>query len=599
MLYKHRSKKFIYLCFLLPLFAFASKSELFKLANELKIYDKTEWKALLHYNKSLNIKDKNFIGSDEFSLKDELEFTIKGFYEPKNNYKNINEHPQCKFPARLLFITNELNISKDEFPKVNCEELREYELKAPADTISLIYASENVKNPSSMMGHTFLKYSGINDQNNKVEHAVSFYTVIETSNLFKLIYQNFYSGMRGLFALQPYHEAIKQYIDNENRNVWEYTLKLSDYKRKLIYYHIWELKDKNMDYFFASYNCATVIYYILSLANPKIYDDKSLWITPLDTVKFLYRYDLIEQSTLIASNEWLIKMLKENVASQDIELMKHILTNSSYEEIDALDYYAQNLLEAYATLQYKNGKLSKDSYLKVSEKIPQNEQSIDLSRYKSPNKIPPERQLAIGYAKANDENFMKFSFLPASHLLNDYNREYFGESELKIGYLSLLANEKSIELEEFTLYGMKLYIPYDTLTNDFSYQFEMAAKKEFSKKMNYRDTIKIDGGVGIDFTIAKDIDMFALLNGGVGYNKEDNTYLFFNPQIGGMIYEVFHMKSLLYYQPYFIGTDKIYDKFSFEHNIFLPKNYKLFLNFEIFNNKKEQMHYQFGLSKLF
>jgi hypothetical protein len=146
---------------------------------------------------------------------------------------------------------------------------------------------------------------------------------------------------------------------------------------------------------------------------------------------------------------------------------------------------------------------------------------------------------------------------------------------------------------------MKLYTPYDTLTHDFSYQFEIAVKKEFSKEMDYIDTLKIDGGVGIDFSIANDINIFALLNGGVGYNKEHNAHMFFNPQIGGMIYEIFNMKSLFYYQPFFIGTDKIYDKYSVKHNLFLSKNYKLYFNFEIFENKKEHVNYEFGLSKLF
>ena len=63
---------------------------------------------------------------------------------------------------------------------------------------------------------------------------------------------------------------------------------------------------------------------------------------------------------------------------------------------------------------------------------------IDISKYKSPNKIPSERQLSAGYVNLNREKYMKLSFLPASHLLNDYNREYFGESELKIASLSIL-----------------------------------------------------------------------------------------------------------------------------------------------------------------
>ncbi|MDQ7066828.1 MAG: DUF4105 domain-containing protein [Sulfurimonas sp.] len=162
-----------------------------------------------------------------------------------------------------------------------------------------------------MMGHTFLKFSGKNLRGREVAHAVTFYTVIESMNPLTLIYQNTISGMKGMFALQPYKKTKENYLQKENRNVWEYKLSLSSYRKKLIYYHAWELKGIEMSYYFTSYNCATVIYNMLSLANPKIYNQKKLWITPLDTVKFLYKYDLIKESQLFPSNTWLVKMLED------------------------------------------------------------------------------------------------------------------------------------------------------------------------------------------------------------------------------------------------------------------------------------------------
>jgi len=592
-----------FLLFVLPVLLYSSQNDILQIANNSKLYKQNEWKALLHYNGRLNITDKIFLLSDDFSLKNELDATINGFYNEKEKYENINEHPQCKFPARLLYICNKLNISKNELPNIECTNFNTYKMKAPADKISLIYASEKVNNPSSMMGHTFLKYNGKNNQNREVEHAISFYTVLDTVNLFKLAYQNTYSGMKGLFALQPYKKIEKQYTEKENRNVWEYQLKLSEYRKKLIYYHVWELKDIDMKYFFTSYNCSTVIYYILSLANPKIYDDKKLWITPLDTVKFLYKYDLIEKSELFPSNEWLIKMTAENLDNNKIDNIKNIVKNKRYDEISKLDFNSLKLLEAYSSVKYKNDDIDIDEFkiLKnsINSSTENNGNTFDISKYKSPNKIPNERQIGVGYKNINEEEFLKLSFLSASHLLNDNNQEYFGESELKIAYLSILVNKNNIELEEFTLYGMKSYVPYDTLTNDLSYQLELAVKKDYSEDMNYIDTVKIDGGVGIDFLLGHDINIFAIFNLGLGYNNDDNVHTFLNPQIGGMIYEIFNMKSLLYYQPLFVNNNKVYDKFVLEHNIFLFKNYKVYFNFEQVNANERYENYEFGFSKLF
>ena len=181
-----------------------------------------------------------------------------------------------------------------------------------------------------MMGHVFLKFSAINNQGAKVNHAITFYTVIERLNPLSLIYQNTISGMKGLFALQPYKIIKENYTKKENRNLWEYHLSLTDYRRRLIYYRVWELKGIDMKYYFTSYNCSTVIYNMLSLAKPKIYDDNKIWITPLDSVKFLYKYDLIEKAQLYPSNSWLIKMQEDtNIDVNKTEQLKNKIIDIS------------------------------------------------------------------------------------------------------------------------------------------------------------------------------------------------------------------------------------------------------------------------------
>jgi len=358
-----------------------------------------------------------------------------------------------------------------------------------------------------------------------------------------------------------------------------------------------------MKYFFTSYNCSTVIYYTLSLANPKIYDDSKLWITPLDTVKFLYKYNLIKKSELFPSDEWLVKMIAENLESNKIDNIKNIIKNKKYNETSKLDFNSLQLLRAYSNIKYKENYINKTNFKILSNNIDNtlkgNTNIYDISNYKSPNKIPNERQIDIGYRNINEENFVKLSFLPASHLFNGNNKEYFGESELKIGYLSILVNKDALELDEFTLYGMKSYIPYDTLTNDLSYQFELAVKKEYSEDMDYIDTIKIDGGIGVDFLLWNDINLFVILNFGVGYNSKDNTHVFFNPQIGGMIYEIFNMKSLLYYQPLFIGKNKVYNKYVLNHNIFLNQNWTISENIQFMRGKENYMNYELSFKHFF
>jgi hypothetical protein len=590
-----------FLLFSIPILLYASQSEILNKSNSKKLYNKNEWKALLHYDNKLNILDNNFIFSNKnFSLKNELNSTIKSFYAKKEKYKNINNHPQCKFPSRLLFVVNELNIDSEEFPKINCPNLNNYRQKAPMENISLIYASEKVNSPSSMMGHSFLKYTGINSDNQEKMHAISFYTIVDSFNIFKLTYQNMISGMNGLFSLKPYSETIRPYIEEENRNIWEYRLSLSEYRKKLIYYHVWELKDIRMKYFFTKYNCSTVIYYLLSLGNPKIYDENKLWVTPLDTVKFIYKYDLVKNTKLLPSDQWLIKMLEENIDIKKLKKLNEIIENKKYEEIPKLDFYSLKLLEIINKNKYLKKGIDINEYNSINSiLLPlKTDNIIDISKYKQVKNIPHERQLSLGYSSVNNQNYTKISFLPASHLLNDNNYDYFGESELKVASLSILLNREDIKLEEFVLYGMKSYMPTSTFSNDLSYEFELSIKKEFNKSKNYVHNSKISGGVGIDFSLGTDINLFAILNTGVAYNRIDGTHWFLKPKIGGIIYEIFNMKSLIYYEPLITKKKKDYGKYILNHNIFLSKNYKLYFNFEQINNREYQ-NYEFGLTKLF
>lgn len=593
-----------FLLFILPVFLFASNNEVVNNAVKLKLFEKNEWKALLHYSdNNFDIIDANFIVSNKKSLKDELVKTINSFYISPNILKDSNQHFQCKFPARFLFIKHELSLIDGEFPSVKCNDFSIYKQKAPAKDISLIYASENVTKPASMMGHTFLKISGINDANKSVEHAITFYTVIDTPNPLTLIYKNIFPGMQGIFALQPYTQVVNQYIKNENRNVWEYQLDLEEYEKKLIYYHIWELRNIKMNYYFTSYNCSTVIYYLLSLANPDIYNDKKLWITPLTTVQFLYKYNLIKKSLLIPSDEWFIKMLEENLTFMQLYNIIDIVHKKQLNKIKLLNFDELELLNVYMEVEYKKGTLDHDQYIELKKRVRRylfnNKSLFDLAKYKSPKRIPSERIVGLGYSHLDNQNYMEVSFLGASHLIDGNNREYFGESELRIGYISMLLNQDNIDLREFTLYSMKSYMPYDILTKDLSYQFDLSVKKDYTTNMKYKNTFKLDAGIGIDFLLAKDINFFLIFNGGLGYNYLDRTHLFLNPEIGLMVYEIFNMKSLLIYQPLVINQEHIYNKFIFKHNIFINKDFTFSFNIEDIKSQDNNINYKFFFQKMF
>lgn len=149
------------------------------------LYEDKVWKSLLHLdtNDNPSINTPTFLLSyDNFSPKNELEKTLEAF---QKDSKNI-----CKYPARYLWLSKNLELGLEDFDLKSCQEFENYRKNTNPNNISLVFVSEDVSNPTSMMGHIFFKLEGISYKGNSVENAISFFTIIDTLNLPYLAWQS-------------------------------------------------------------------------------------------------------------------------------------------------------------------------------------------------------------------------------------------------------------------------------------------------------------------------------------------------------------------------------------------------------------------------
>ena len=89
----------------------------------------------------------------------------------QRNTQNI-----CNYPARLRLLKRYIPEFESIPPAEHCAEYRKFVESVPADSIKLIYASENVTSASSMMGHIMLRLDGTNDKDIPVKHGITFFT---------------------------------------------------------------------------------------------------------------------------------------------------------------------------------------------------------------------------------------------------------------------------------------------------------------------------------------------------------------------------------------------------------------------------------------
>jgi len=207
------------------------------------------WLSLLHIkNGTPTITDPAFIlTQDDFSPELEWQATLRLFAQ----------QPQaiCRFPARYRLL-QQSGASLPEFP--DCPEYRVFLQRVPVDQVSVIYASENLTSPSSMLGHAMLAAEGVRDDGFYARHSVSFFTVLDSINPIKVLWETLIKGKEGFFLVKPLRAHFEFYNLAEQRNVWRYELDLDAGQRALLQDHLWELRSVNMDYFFHTQNCATV-----------------------------------------------------------------------------------------------------------------------------------------------------------------------------------------------------------------------------------------------------------------------------------------------------------------------------------------------------
>jgi hypothetical protein len=536
-------------------------TQLISEALAMGLQDDRVWLSLLHADGTKShIPDPDFLFTvADFSPEKELKASINILLAD-----DVDPDVACRFPARILWLRKKLGVEDNEF--AYCDGITEFFDKAPADRISLVYASENLTQPSSMMGHLFMKIEGDDAAGEHVEHAISYFTELNGINVPMIIIDSLIVGKDGFFTLSPYEEKLEYYLKREQRNVWEYQLNFSEDQRELVQLHIWELKQVRMTYLFNSYNCATLINTLISVAEPDVFLKDELWMTPVDVVKVVSQANLVARTSVIPSSKWRVRMLAESMDNANVvAAVDRVNGRSGYpggqpsnggSSLDTVEdaFLKLELASSYADFKKDTGELAYDEWASVSHDLDQEkaqlseELYIDLSDYKTPTKTPPDSQVYAGLVYWNDINYLMLGFLPTSHDLNDDNSQFFGESELRLSDISVLVSleDADVSLNEWQLYSMSSYVPYDGLTGGISGRFRFGLEQHLNEVLESHLAGNISGGIGYAYQPFRRVVLGALMGAGLGYSDK-KTYVYGDPEVKLILNEGYSMKSIMTY----------------------------------------------------
>jgi len=268
-----------------------SPNLVYQLAMEKKLASDDQWLKLLHYSDGRSvIKSETFFLSStgKNDPSSELESTIKGFFQDNTNDNSL--HPQCLFPARLLWLQDKLD-NRDIFPVVRCIKFEQWKQENNTSSISLVFVTGYLGNPASFFGHLLMKFNSSSSHEDPdsplLDSSINFgANTGPQDNPLKYVTYGLFGGYNAMMAESQYYSHEYGYAENEQRELWEYKLDLTEDEIDLLVAHLWELKGKKFTYYFLNGNCATqMAKFIEIILNEPILVSFQAWDMPLDIFK--------------------------------------------------------------------------------------------------------------------------------------------------------------------------------------------------------------------------------------------------------------------------------------------------------------------------
>lgn len=492
-----------------------------------------EWQALLHYRPSWTGGVKSTIDSSTFFLakdgKTNPETELKATIELFNNSDRQKE--KCLFPARWKYLYKKGLLQK---PLGSCPEYEQFKKDLNPVGVTLIFTDAYMNNPASLFGHTLLRIDIPEGRTQLVAHGANYGAFVdeeqENGVLFAVL--GLTGGYFGGWTVKPYYRVIQTYNNIENRDIWEYTLNLTDDEIDFFVDHLWEVGNTQTRYFFFTENCSYMIMELLDAVRPslKLADDFPIQTIPLDTLKAVSkRSDFVKKTAYRPSRQKRIM----NAYRQMNALQKKALTGLVFEKKEAqkklsaltLPQQADVTQTAYEYTQYlyESGKIGLQEYRTKSFPFLQMRQKINQKETVRPPQTPQNPALShdssrfsFSLGAENGKIFEEISIRPAYNSLTDRPDGLLKGAQINFLNTQIRYDNQTekLTLQRFSLLEIASVSQVNALFQPVSYQIEAFAEREKNLKTK-KDGIayQFKTGGGASFELQDDVFGFFFLNG--------------------------------------------------------------------------------------
>lgn len=453
-----------------------------------------QWLSLGHYDKTIwGYKSRVEAGSPFFLAPDgptnpetERQATVQMFERGEG---------QCSFPARFeYFLRNGGNAERRD-----CEEFEKWRAKIGDGDLILVFASQFLSNPASSMGHTFLKVrkpGGEEFLDLTLGYAAD---IPDHTGALAYAYKGIVGGFDGTFSVTPYFRKVHEYAVIERRDLWEFTLKLTQSEKDFFFKHIWELThNAKINYHFLDENCSFVLLAALQAALPDkdLLSGNWLYVPPIETVKTLERNGLIVREGYRPS---LRSQLDFKLAALDDGEYRTVTDAVRYERAPKSEQpKVYDALLNYLALerQMHENKLNPKSKEFEKEVLLARSQIPGRLDYKAPQPASPltshpPHHIEVGGGTVDDRSQVFITLRPAAHDFMDKDNGFSKNSAFNLMNGTIAYSEGGTKLTQLTLLEVRNQPDFDWINNDMALGL-------FAGYEN--DNIKIEPEFGLAFT---------------------------------------------------------------------------------------------------
>lgn len=479
-------------------------------------YNSDAWHTLLHYQQgrkgtfASSIQDQSFFVSREGRFSPQAEYEALAA-ELRKNRPPTDHGAQCRFPARSIFVARQEGL--DYYPE-QCPKVAAFLNRLAPQSATLVFPAPQTRGAGTLFGHILIRFNSAS-RPALLDMAISYAAKTEGAGLASLLYKGVSGGFNGHFSVTPYYQKLHSYRAMEERDIWEYPLRLNHDEVVRMALHAFELREIVTPYYFFDDNCAYLMASLIDVAKPslaigkKLHDRVRFWVTPIDVVHELYRSSLLEDPRYEPSLAERMHFFVRHIPHASSVKLNRLLALGDKNSLGRLS--EDETVLARAVTEYRFSRLAY-SQEKANELLDALSRHIPVSIPSPP--APQEGHgsgmASLGVAFTDDMRFL-LGLRPVYHTQYDNQWGYPRGARLTLGEVvgSFDSTGRS-RIEQLKVAEIVSLVPVTPFTHPASWLFSIEGVRQGADAQNHNMHAAIQAAGGISTTLQESL-LFGLI----------------------------------------------------------------------------------------